>query len=297
MHADADLAQGHAIAAELHVLGYPTTLVLRLGPAGAYEVGRIEGFEQLEDFSQVLGGLLRRTEPAAAACQPLAQVPVDLAVGATAVLSSVTCLAAALRSPDAVPAATRLQAFFASAPWQAAAAGWSAAQQGELLDAMRLLGRHLTRVASQHEACAALFGAIREWSATPTRSQPGALYWQSRCLLRAHRDGDVRVNLESYSARSSDAVAAAGLIADLLAHERADAAWAPAWAKRLVEQVLAAKPQDDWAWYLKARLAFQAGDRATALSSIAKALEIKPTVALYRQQQARFQSTASPASP
>lgn len=294
LHVDADEAQGHAIASELHVLGYPTTLVLRAGPTGAYEVGRIEGFEQVEDFAPALAGLLKRTEPAAAACLPLAATPVDLSSGATTVLAPLACLAAALRTPAASEAAARLQAFFATAPWRTAAATWLPPQQAELLDHLRLLGRHMTRVAGQHEVCAQLFDTLRQWPGTPARSQPGALYWQVRCLLRARSQSAARAALETYAKQAPDPVAAAELIADLLAHERADPAWGPAWAVQLVEKVLAAKPQDDWAWYLKGRLAFQAGDRATALTAISKAVELKPSVALYRLQQARFQGGLPP---
>ncbi len=277
---DVDTSAGGAVAADLRILGYPSTVVLRRIGGQRVEVGRIEGFDSAAEYSSTLKELLIRTAPVAWCAQPLhAALPASHAPAET--LPVLRCAAESLRGPDAQRAAVLLTGFVADPVRWSAAAAWDDGARTDLLATLRLLGRYQTRVQRDHAACATTFGAIATFAGTPEKSRGGMHYWRARCLLRGGKPDVAQAELRQYLAGRAADAQAAELVADFIVHEALAQPWGPAWALELLTGLVQQKPDDHWAHYLLGMVHARAGRMDEARAAIAKALALKPESAIY----------------
>ncbi len=277
---DVDTSAGGAVAADLRILGYPSTVVLRRMGGQRVEVGRIEGFDSAAEYSTTLRELLARTAPVAWCAQPLpVALPASHAPAET--LPVLRCAAESLRGPDAQRAAALLAGFVADPVRWSAAAAWDEAARTDLLATLRLLGRYQTRVMRDHAACASTFGAIATFAGTPEKSRGGMHYWRARCLLRGGKPEVAQAELRQYLAGRAGDAQAAELVADFVVHEALAQAWGPRWALELLMALAQQKPDDHWAHYLLGVVHARAGRMDEARAAIAKALAVKPESAIY----------------
>ena len=285
---DVDTSTGSAVAAQLRVLGYPTTLVLRRHGGQLVEMGRVEGFDSTAEFQHTLQELLAKTTAVAWCAEPLpAALPAS--TDPQVVLPVLRCAAASLRSHTADGAALLLTAFAGDPARWTAAAQWPQVQRGEVLGAVRLLGRYQTRILGEHLACAQTFGTMLAFSGAPDQGKPGYHYWRAKCLLRGGQPDAARHQLESLLRDKANAVGTAELVADFVVHEALKQSWGPAWAQELLTAVLAQKPDNHWAHYLLATLHAKAGRVQLAKDELALALKLKADSAIYARHLAQLQ--------
>ncbi len=283
---DAESPVGHAVAARLGVLGYPTTVILRPGPE-LREVGRIQGFDHVADYAARLQQALQRTEPAADPCPAqLAAIPAADPKGAVPALR---CAAAALQGPQAPAAADVLAGQLAPAA-AAGAAAWPEDARSEWLAALRLLGRWQARVRDDHVGCARTFAALGEWPGTDAGQKPGLWYWQTKCTL-ATGNGAAAEQLTTAFLGAHPDTATRALVADMVVHSALDTAWGPRLAERLLRELAAEQPQDPSHPYLLGRMYAHQGQVAAARAAFQRAIELRPGAALYRQQLQRMEAT------
>ncbi|MBM4343509.1 MAG: hypothetical protein FJ100_09045 [Deltaproteobacteria bacterium] len=284
---DVDTPAGGAAAAELRILGYPSTVVLRRIAGQRVEVGRIEGFDSAAEYAATLKELLTRTTPVAWCAQPL---PPGLPPAHTAVetLPVLRCAADSLRGPDAQRAADLLRTFAGDPVRWSAAATWDDSARLDVLAAIRLLGRYQTRVARDHMACATTFGALATFAGTPDKSRGGMHYWRARCLLRGGQPDTAQAELRGYLAGRPGDAQAAELVADFLVHEALGQPWGPPWALELLGGIVQQKPDDHWAHYLMGAVLARAGRMEEARAAVAKALALKPESAIYLRHRDRW---------
>ena len=284
---DVDASTGHAVAAQWHVLGYPTTLVLRQTAAGLHEIGRIEGFDAVADYKQALHELLGRTAPAPGLCPPGAPV-VFAASDPTATTAAVQCAAELLKGDQAAAAADALEHISRDPNHLQAAAQWPEPARKSLLASLRLLGRHQARVAHDHAACAQTFERLSQWSGTPRASQPGLLFWRAKCTLRGGRPDLAQQQWQAYLAGAGNNADGRELVADFIVHEALGQPWGPPWAQQLLTQLLADQPHNHWAHYLLATLLTKTGEVAQVRQQLDLALADKPDSALYLRHRQRL---------
>ncbi|MSQ83729.1 MAG: hypothetical protein EXR77_12730 [Myxococcales bacterium] len=285
---DVDTSTGNAVAAQLRVLGYPTTLVLRRHDGQLVEMGRVEGFDSAAEYQHTLQELLAKTTAIGWCAEPLpAALPAS--TEPQVVLPVLRCAAASLRSPTADGAALVLTAFVDDPARWAAAAQWPETARVEVLGAVRLLGRYQTRVRGEHLLCAQTFGAMLAFAGTPDQGKPGYHYWRAKCLLRGGQPDAARHQLEGLLRDKANAVGTAELVADFVVHEALKQPWGPAWAQALLNAVLAQKPDNHWAHYLLGTLHTKAGRVQLAKDELALALKLKADSAIYARHLAQLQ--------
>lgn len=277
---------GGAVSAHLRVLGLPTTVVLR--PEGDHlrEYGRIEGFETAPEYMQALQTLLERTTPLPTGCSNADDRPLRADVLAGTLLPDVECTAARLQSDEPGDAAEKLRGLLADPGFSTMGKDWPDDFRQRLADAMTVLGRYDSRVARQPQRCAEDFARLAAWPSLPEKRKAGAHFWHARCLVKAGRGVEAEAVLQNWLSTHADDAEAKELVADLLVHEKLE----PGQARRLLAEVLKAKPEDDWAWYLLGELDTQAGDTTAAIEHLRKADTLKPGVALYMRHLARLRS-------
>lgn len=283
---DIESPDGSQTAAQLRVLGYPTTLVLRQFQGRAVEVGRIEGFDSAAEFKATLAELLARERPGAVCA---AQVPAALPPPAerAPVLATLQCAAELLHTDLAERAARIIAEALASQPLLDAAAAWPEGDRLALLAAFRLLGRYQTRVLGQHADCAATFGKMLAWPGTPEKSKSGSLYWRAKCTLRGGDPAGAQQQWQAFLAAKPNDADAEELAADFMVHEAVKQPWGPPLALQLLQDVVRQKPQNDWAHYLLFRLHTAAGRAVEAQAELDAALKIKPDAAIYLRHKPR----------
>lgn len=288
---DFDTAEGGALASRLRILGLPTTVVLRPGPTGLVEVGRIEGYETAGEYRTALDLALNRLEPAAPHCADDARPALPALQQPQELLATLECAASQLTGARATEALGLLRTFFGSQGWATAAGAWPEAERGRLFDAMRTLGRYEARVARLPARCASVFGVLAQWQGSPASKRPGAVYWSAACIARNGSPQTARKIMSAWIESQQDDVQAKELAADLYVHEHIESAL----AEQLLGAVLAATPTDDWAHYLLADLARAKGDLPGAKTHLETALALRPGVALYLNTLHRL--TAPTAAP
>lgn len=283
---DFEDSAGHALASRLRVLGLPTTLVLRPDGAGGWrEHGRVEGFDNVDDFRQSLRAALDRPEPVQVTCPPDRLTDLRPEAPAASLLPALRCAAEGLRGPDAPGLAARLRAIADAPGWRDPAQRWSEAERQQLVDGLRLSGRYDARVAGDPTRCAQTFATLAAWPGTPARMRPGVVYWQAKCSLDAGKLAEGLGVLDAYLAAEQHSAAARELVADLLVHAKVE----PQRARDLLVQVVTADPSNHWAHYLLAELALRAGDREAARRELSLANQLKPNTAIYLRHLARLQ--------
>ncbi len=281
---DFDEPLGGAVASRLHVLGLPTTLVLRPEGNGLREFGRVEGFDLPETYRAALTQALGRTNPAPVGCANADDRPLDASRPAPLLAADLECLAMQLTTDRAEPAAVQLHKFLDDPDQLKGVAQWPEDVRARLLEVVQSLGRFDARVAQDQKRAAALFGSFVAWSGTPAGAVSGLVFWQARSLAKAGDAAGAERVLDAYLARENGSASARLLAADLMVHERV----APERAKRLLADLLAADPGDHWAHYLAGDLATQLGDRENARKHFATANQLKPGVALYIRHYMRL---------
>ena len=285
---DFDDPLGGAVASKLHVLGLPTTVVLRPDGANLREFARIEGFDQPDAYRAALTQALARMNPAPLGCANADGRPLDVSRPAPLLLADLDCVAMQLVTEQAAASAAQLHGFLDDPVQRAAAAQWPVDAREKLLAVVQSLGRYDSRVAQDQRRAAALFGAFAAWPGTPHQGAAALVFWQARCLAKAGDGQGAERVLDAHIAAESASASARLLAADLLVHEHV----APERAKRLLTDLLEADPGDHWAHYLMGELASQSGDRDGARKHFAAANRIKPGVALYIRHYLRVSGDA-----
>ncbi len=274
---DFDEPLGGAVASKLHVLGLPTTVVLRPDGGKLREFARIDGFDQPDEWRAALKLALARTNPAPVGCANAEDRPLDTARPLPLLLTDAECLVMQLSTDRGAAAAATLHGLLDDAAQLAKAAQWPRDARDRLLAVGQNVGRFDARVAQNQQRAGALFGALEAWPGTPADAIPGLVFWHARCLAKAGDAAGAERVVDAYVAREQGSAAARLLAADLMVHEHV----APDRAKRLLADLLAADPGDHWAHYLAGELAYQTGDRDEARKQLAAANHLKPGVALY----------------
>jgi thioredoxin-like negative regulator of GroEL len=277
---------GGAVSARLRVLGLPTTVVLRAEGDRLREYGRIEGFETAPEYAQALQTLLERTTPVATGCSNADERPLRADQPMSTLLPDVECTAARLQSEEPGDAADKLRGLLGDPGFNGMGKDWPDDGRERLADAVTLLGRFDSRVARLPQRCAEDFARLAAWPALPEKRKSGAHFWHARCLVKAGRAVEAEAVLQNWLSTHADDPAAKELVADLLVHERLE----PGQARQLLGEVLKARPEDDWAWYLLGELDTQAGDKPAAIEHLRMADAIKPGVALYVRHLARLRT-------
>ncbi len=285
---DFDKPLGGAVASQLHVLGLPTTLVLR--PVGNHlqEYARIEGFDQPDAYRSALALALGRANPAPQGCANAEDRPLDASRPAPLLIADAECLAMQLSTERGEAAATHLHGLFDDAAQLAKAAQWPQELRERLIVVGQSLGRFDSRVAQNQARAATLFGGLATWPGTPQLAVPGLVFWQARCLAKAGDGQGAERVLDAHVAKANGSTVARLLAADVMVHEHV----APGRAKALLVEILNADPGDHWAHYLAGELATQMGDRDSARKHLATANQLKPGVALYIRHYLRLSGDA-----
>ncbi len=274
---DFDQPLGGAVASRLHVLGLPTTVVLRPEGRELREFARIEGFEHPDAYRAALAQALARANPAPQGCANADDRPLDASRPAPLLIADAECLAMQLATDRGEGAASQLHAFLDDPAQLAQVEKWPEDVRERLIGVAQGLGRYDSRVAQNQGRAAKLFGALVAWPGTPTSTLSGLVFWQARCLAKAGDGQGAERVLDAWIAHENGSAAARLLAADLMVHEHV----APERAKRLLADLLNADPGDHWAHYLSGELAMQMGDRDGARKHLAAANHLKPGVALY----------------
>lgn len=290
---DFDNDIGAAVSARLHVLGLPTTIVLRVEGDRLVEYGRIEGYEDAATWRQSVQVLLERKTPLTVGCHNADDRSLSPTGSAATLLPDAECTAARLQTADGADAAEKLRSLFADRRFATTGADWTEDQRARLADVLTLLGRYDARVARRPALCADDFGRLLAWPGIPQNRKPGAVFWQARCLVRADRRQEALGVLDAWLTERRDDPAAERLVADLLVNERFEAQR----ARRLLNQVVARTPEDDEAWFLLSELDVQEGNPQAALAHLLKAGQLKPRSALYIRRLRRLHTPSATPEP
>ncbi len=285
---DFDEPLGAAVASKLHVLGLPTTVVLKPDGRQLAEYARIEGFDEAVAWRAALKQALVRVNPEPAGCANAEDRPLDVTRPAPLLLTDAECLVMQLATEQGATAAAHLHALVDDPATLAQAQKWDEPARARLVGVGQSVGRFDARVAQNQQRAAALFAALAAWPGTPKAELPGLVFWHARCLAKSGDGPGAERVLDAWIAREQGSAAARLLAADLMVHEHV----AADRAKRLLDDLLTADPGDHWAHYLAGELATQTGDRAAARKHLAAANQLKPGVALYIRHYLRVSGDA-----
>jgi thioredoxin-like negative regulator of GroEL len=281
---DFDDPLGGAVASKLHVLGLPTTVVLRPDGGQLREFARIEGFDQPDAYRIALNQALARANPAPIGCVNAEGRLLNVSRPAPLLLADLDCVSMQLATDQGAAASAQLHALLDDPVQRAAMTQWPEDAREKLLAVVQALGRFDSRVAQKPLVAAALFGVFADWQGTPAPAVSSLVFWHARCLAKAGDMAGAERVLDAYIAKEQGSASARLLAADLMVHEHV----APERAKRLLADLLNADPGDHWAHYLAGELAAQMGDRDGARKHLATANHLKPGVALYMRHFLRL---------
>lgn len=268
---DFDGDEGQAVSVRYRVMGLPTTLLL--DPEGN-ELGRIEGYETVDQYVSELRRILDGEDLSADLLERFAAAPDD-----PALLVEVGHLRLARgEEEEGLRLLERARALDADN----AAGAWA--------DATRTLGRWFYRVRRDRDRALAYYreGADRT---AGTDAAWSFHWWVALSLDALGRPDEALAGLDALIAARPDRAEPAALKAEYLLMTGGDAVVGLALAREATRLA----PEDDWNHYLVAALAERLGDADAAVAAVRRALELAPDRAMYLHMLERLtRPTAAP---
>ena len=261
---DFDAPANRAAVTRFGVTGLPTVVLL---DGKGEEKDRIEGFEGREAFLAEVRAIEAGRDTLHLLRDQAERAPANLELKAK--------LGARLLALGREAEARKI--------YEAVLAADPANRSGEVPRVLMHLGRYLVRVKADLPAATAHFeSALKRFP--DGKDGERFAYWLGMARCQAGRKDEAVAGIDAWARARGNPPAATLLQADL----RQTCGHDLARALDLARQGVAAKPKDDWGWYLVAVLSHALGRPAEVAPAMTRAMELDPTSAFYRNEKVRL---------